>query len=204
MTDKVKYKQVQILNFFLAKAGGKETKMKLYKLTWLADKFHLLNYGNFLSDDVYCVMEYGIVPSNIRNITLEENTYDILSVAGRTVSSLQSFDSSVFNENELGAMESVWKKFGKCSASFLSSLSHEYPEYLRFKDTIETYGGREWVVIKDFFKIPENSNSTMSDFFNFDEEYLQFLYEDYIEQQEVLKALQDQDEFLDRELQRVN
>lgn len=191
MTD-VKYKQAQIINFFASKeADCKINKMKVYKLTWLADKLHLLSHGNFFSGDDYCAMKYGIVPSSIRDLTNKSNICGVLSVIDYTITSEQPFDVDVFTDVELDSMEKVWSEFGGYSDFRLSNLSHKYEEYLMYKDAIERNGGSYWIPIEAFFKLPENNVDTKSDFFGFDQDYLDFALEDYLEKQEILQALRD-------------
>ena len=207
MTEKVKYKQIQIINFFASKNAKKEiTLMKLFKLTWLADKLHLLSHGDFFSGDSYCVMKFGIVPSGMKDLAKQPNGHALFSYDGEyTLTANSELDKSVFSETEIEVMDRVWDKFGKKSDFFLSDLSHEYPEYLRYKEQIESDGGSYWVKMEDFFSLPSHTQKSMSNFFDFEDEYLQFMLEDYLERKELDEALEEHHRMTERKyLQSMN
>ena len=61
-------KVAQALAFF-AKAGLPElSKLKMAKLLYYADKYHLLKYGRPVTGDVYYCLEHGPVPSASLNL----------------------------------------------------------------------------------------------------------------------------------------
>lgn len=48
--------------------NGQVNKYNLMKIIFAADKYHLNKYGRSVTGDYYINMEYGTVPSNIKNI----------------------------------------------------------------------------------------------------------------------------------------
>lgn len=60
---------------YLAKKQEDEAMnfMKAYKLIWLADRYHLRNYGRTITGDRYFAMQRGLVPSDTKNIVEGEN-----------------------------------------------------------------------------------------------------------------------------------
>ena len=61
-------KATQAINYFTKKEGGQIEKLKLIKLVYLADRFHLRKYGRPIMNDTYLAMPLGPVGSSVKDI----------------------------------------------------------------------------------------------------------------------------------------
>src|ERR1700681_3309737 len=61
-------KATQALNFFANRAGGSINKMKVLKLVYFADRYHLRKYGRPVVGDEYVAMNYGPVASGTKDL----------------------------------------------------------------------------------------------------------------------------------------
>ena len=133
-------KIIQALDYF---ACGQDDKsidnMKAYKLLWLADRWHLRQYGRTVSGDEYHALPYGVVPSDAKCILEGKHTKlqddsklasDYLCVLkGHRYASRKMPDMSVFSETDREALALILKNYNKYSALELSEISHTFPEW---------------------------------------------------------------------------
>jgi len=172
-------KATQAINYLAEREGGHIDKLKLIKLVYLADRYHLRRYGRPLMNDVYFAMPYGPVGSSVKDIAefsdyLDEAEYDYAKrylgkgKVPNTVVSNSAVDTGVFSKSELEALSFAFDTFGTRSASDLIKLTHRYPEWNKFENTLnlkETT--REKMSYLDFFDNPRNADT---DAFALDEE----------------------------------
>jgi uncharacterized phage-associated protein len=141
-------KLVHALAFFSAKGISDLTKLKAAKLLYFADKEHLLKYGRPILGDVYFCLPYGPVPSFALNemtdaLARPEGDDSDRSAFERVLAIRRplwggyprfqlkhGFDSEVFSESELEALEHVAREYGQLSARALVSLTHQEPTWV--------------------------------------------------------------------------
>jgi uncharacterized phage-associated protein len=164
-------KATQAINFFARKEGLKIDKLKLIKLVYLADRFHLRRYGRPITNDAYIAMPLGPVGSSVKDIaefsdfldeTERKYASSYLAQGGieNTVVSVADVDNNVFSKSELEALNFVYKEFGNKSTSFLVDVVHKYPDWEKFKKSLETKETtREPMSYSDFFKNPSNGKN---------------------------------------------
>ncbi len=139
-------KAVQSMNYLALQAGGQINKMKLLKLIYFADRYHVRKYGRLVSNDSYVAMKYGPVPSTAKDIA-ESNDYlakEIVDYSLRyiepvdnlTLASAHKVDESVFSESDLEALQFAWDTFGHLDQFELAKLTHEYPEWSKHEDAL--------------------------------------------------------------------
>lgn len=124
--------------------------MKAYKLLWLADRYHLRNYGRTITGDRYFAMPYGPVPSDAkciieRKTTKLKNSFKyrnkyIENVDDYTFKAIMKPDTDLFSDSDQDALDLVLKLYNKYDRRKLSKMSHDYPEWLPFKEQIEAEG----------------------------------------------------------------
>lgn len=160
-------KATQAINYLIKKEGGKIEKLKLIKLVYLADRYHLRRYGRPIVNDTYFAMPLGPVGSSVKDIAefsdflaQEEVDYASKFISRgqqmHTVVSLAEVDNKVFSQSELEALEFAYKEFGKDTPINLVNITHNYPEWTKFKAALESKETtREPMNYTDFFK---NSN----------------------------------------------
>jgi len=162
-------KAIQAINFFARKEGGKIDKLKVIKLIWLADRRHLRKYGRPIINDTYYAMEYGPVGSSIKDFTsfnmLTKNTEtDYLSKYlkqnnNNKIESINEPNMDVFSDSDINTLETVYNEYGKLNGFKLVEISHEYPEWKKFKKVLESKSStREVMNYKDFFLNPKKTS----------------------------------------------
>lgn len=164
-------KATQAINFFTRKEGLKIDKLKLIKLVYLADRFHLRRYGRPITNDTYLAMRLGPVGSSVKDIadfsgyldeTERKYASNFLGQGGieNTIVSLADVDNDVFSKSELESLNFVYEKFGNQSESSLVDVVHKYPEWEKFRKTLEAKETtREQMSYLDFFKNPTSNKS---------------------------------------------
>lgn len=157
-------KVVQSFNFFAIKDGGRENKMKALKLIWLSDRLHLREYGRMISNDDYYALPNGPVPSASRDILQKSSFFKddiaqdyaeqyIKIVNQYTYASIQDIDYKVFSKSEIEILNKIYDNFGNKNQYDLSKLSHEFPEWKKFKLAFDRkLSSRFPIKPEDFFK----------------------------------------------------
>jgi uncharacterized phage-associated protein len=156
-------KSTQALNYFALKEGGQINKMKVLKLIYFADRYHLRKYGRLITNDNYVAMKHGPVPSITKDIAESNDFLDeipkdyslkfIEPIDNRVLKTVGKIDKNVFSESDLEALQFAWDVFGHFNQFELRDLTHLYPEWLRHKDTI-TIESWSAMLLLDFLKDP--------------------------------------------------
>ena len=140
-------------------------KLAALKLLFFADRYHLRKYGRLISEDTYYALPHGPVASNSLNIINSvlngENTgSDKIYIERESKNVVKAVDDSFeieyLSDSDMEAIDFALDEFGNLSAWDLRDLTHEYPEWKRYKETLESnLSRRELIKMEDFF---ENSN----------------------------------------------
>lgn len=161
-------KATQAINYLTQKEGGQIDKLKLIKLIYLADRYHLRRFGRPMVNDAYLAMPLGPVGSSVKDIAefsgfLDETERKYASAylkrgeMPNKVVSIANVDANVFSQTELEALEFAYSEFGGISASALVNLTHRYPEWDKFKSALKSgETTREPMSYTDFFNNPTN------------------------------------------------
>lgn len=157
-------KATQCLNYLAIKQGGKIDKLKVLKLIYFADRYHLRKYGRLISNDIYFAMEYGPVASSTKDILSNseflgqaENDYSAQYINTDTrniISSIKPFDEDVFSDSDLEALDFAWDRFGKYNNFNLAELTHLYPEWFKHQDALRIRSRIE-MRLEDFLDDPD-------------------------------------------------
>jgi len=135
-------KIVQALNFFVCSDASKRlNKMKAYKLLWLADRYHVRQYGRTITNDIYYALPKGTVPSHTKDLLdkkIESDYFsDYIKLRGEyEFVSKSSPNMDVFSETDIEVLHLIYSIFGNKNANFLSKYSHEFPEWKRFEEKL--------------------------------------------------------------------
>ena len=73
--------------YYILKKLKKADKIKLVKLIYLADKYHLIRYGRTITNDDYYAMEHGPVGTTVKDV-LSFDTFNIPSKTFKYLSTL--------------------------------------------------------------------------------------------------------------------
>jgi len=160
-------KAIQAINFFATKEGGSIDKMKVLKLIWLADRYHLRKYGRPITNDRYFAMEFGPVASTVKDLIgfsmlgKEELSYlsrYLKKKNENTVTVVKKTDCDVFSQTDIEAFEIVYKEYGEYKPLYLSRISHKFPEWLKHEDTLKSKVSlRGDIRYSDFFENPKEN-----------------------------------------------
>jgi len=157
-------KATQALNHFAQDEGGSINKMKALKLIYFADRYHLRKYGRLITNDTYFAMNYGPVPSGVKDIAeassfLDQSEKDyssqyIKTIDNLTLQSIKEADDSVFSETDLEALKFAWDTFGYLDQFQLFKVTHEYPEWTKHEQGLKL-NSRIQMDLQDFLKDPD-------------------------------------------------
>ena len=159
-------KATQTINYLTKKEGGQIDKLKLIKLVYLADRYHLRRYGRPIVNDAYYAMPLGPVASSVKDIAEfsdyladSERTYAAgflgQGAVPNTVVSTSDVDTDIFSKSELEALDFAYSEFGAETPLALVNLTHRYPEWEKFKGPLEAKETtREPMSYDDFFGNP--------------------------------------------------
>jgi uncharacterized phage-associated protein len=191
-------KGTQAINYFAHKKGGQINKMKAVKLIYLADRYHLRKYGRPIVGDRYWAMKLGPVGSqvlDIANISPDLNKECLKYVKeyisngdekNETVITRGDVDLDVFSQSDIDALETIYKEFGDKDQFELARLTHEYPEWAKFKKDILVDGKKRMKMeYKDFFSVKQ----VPSDILRIPEEHLKIVKDIFEENEETMELL---------------
>lgn len=156
-------KATQAINLLAIKEGGKIDKLKVIKLIWIADRLHLRKYGRPIVNDTYLAMEYGAVGSSVKDFAsfnVEEGEAKYLKeylepINKYNIKSKKQVDTDVFSDSEIEMLEKSYNEYGFMDKFTLAKLSHEFPEWKKFKEALKV-STREVMSYEDFFKNPDS------------------------------------------------
>ena len=179
------------MNFFArSNTSHKISKLKVLKLIYLADRYHLRKYGRMITNDNYFAMRMGPVASSVKNIA-EQSTMlskDALEYGGKVlhkvdhehnVRSQSEVNEKVFSQTDLEALNFVKENFMRTSPFELVDKTHLFPEWNKhenlFKHNPDTT--KEMDIIDFFLKAPEEH-----EYCDLDDELLELNKEFFVEQ----------------------
>ncbi|MGD1154042.1 MAG: Panacea domain-containing protein [Syntrophales bacterium] len=142
-------KIIQALCYILGKVE-KADKLKLIKLLYLTDKYHIIRYARTVTNDEYWAMDYGPAGSIAKDILGFDS--ELLSKEFKYAEKmLKRIDRDHFeqgihctieeldklSETDIEALDFVAEKFGHLSTRRLIRLTHDYPEWAQYKELFE-------------------------------------------------------------------
>jgi uncharacterized phage-associated protein len=139
-------KIIQALCYVLQKVKRAD-KLKLVKLLYLADKYHILRYGRTVTGDEYWAMDYGPVGSTAKDLLgmdkeMLSREYEparrLLKKSGEhnfiVGGSCTEDDLELLSDSDREAIDFVTKRFGSLSSKQLIDYTHKYPEWAQYEE----------------------------------------------------------------------
>ncbi|MCK5655335.1 MAG: SocA family protein [Candidatus Aureabacteria bacterium] len=174
-------KIVQVLYHILVKIGPTD-KIKLVKLVYLSDKYHLLKYARTITNDSYFAMKLGPVGSTLKDILAFNKNLAISKEEFDYTSSLieQENDftfkakgskrvlSDFLSETDLEAIDFIIEKFGSMSQWDLKNFTHKYPEWKQYKELFKSN-----TISRENIRIQELISTIPEDPFSFSSKHLE-------------------------------
>ena len=147
----------------LQELGGRVNYMKLMKLLYFADRYHLRRYMRPIAKDDYFAMKKGVVGSywlDLLRGLAESNffTTDKPTVSVVLKAEVAKKDTGRLSESEVEAMKFALQHFGAFNENKLVDIIHEYPEWEKFKDRFSKNEGREDIDIRDIVQDPSDND----------------------------------------------
>jgi len=158
--------------YYLLKKIGKADKLKIVKLIYLADKYHLFHYGRTITDGDYYAMEYGPVSSTAKDILNfnDFNMYqDELDFANKLLKKIGKYDFEAreinsikldhLSETDIEAINYICQKFGNWSKNKILKYTHKYPEWKKHEEKLKAGSRREEIkTVALYSKIDDSLN----------------------------------------------
>ncbi|HDH00995.1 MAG TPA: DUF4065 domain-containing protein [Nitrospirae bacterium] len=132
--------------YYVLKKIKKADKIKLVKLIYLADKYHLIRYGRTITNDDYYAMENGPVGTTVKDV-LSFNEFMSSKALKYASSLIEETDKNKFtarpdakndfdmlSDTDMEALDFVIDKFGKMRQWELRDYTHMYPEWYQYED----------------------------------------------------------------------
>lgn len=193
-------KSLQAINLF-AKLEKEKTenfidKIKALKLIWVADRLNLREYGKPIFNDIYFAMKMGPVASSTKDLISSDSTFledsekiysDLfikLDTTGYHIESIKNPDFDVFSDSEIEILKKIYKECSIYKSSELIDISHKFPEWYKFENTLNKNHTREGMNYLDFFLNPENKTK-LDDIFNQTDEKLETSKNTFIQKEEM-------------------
>jgi len=127
--------------YYVLSIIGQSDKLKIVKLIYLADKYHLIKYGRTITNDDYYAMQYGPVGTTVKDF-LSSDTYFSSSAEKKFESKLiEKVDEYEYkcksikykikwlSGSDLEVLDFIIEKFGAKTSRQLFKYSHRYPEW---------------------------------------------------------------------------
>ena len=162
-------KTLQAINYLASKQPGKKIhKLKVIKLLYLADRYHLRAYGRSVSGDNYVAMKWGPVGSGTKDILTPESTFadkDVNLYAKNfirhesrfVVSSINEVDTDELSNSDIEALNFSLKNFGRFGTFVLAEkITHLYPEWKKHESELKERS-RADMSYEDFFLEPDKN-----------------------------------------------
>lgn len=164
-------KITQSLGFLLSLDDNhRMNKLKLVKLIWAADRYHLRKYGRTVTDSEYFALPHGPVSS----LTLDVIDNDEVALYAEDISFISEhitpWESDknqivLYNETEYDylsetdkeALKFAWDTFGdKDPFELADNITHQYPEWSKFREHFDVNNerSRQSIDLNDFFENP--------------------------------------------------
>ncbi len=171
------YKKItQVINYLLRKdeKSASMPELKVIKLIWAADRYHLRKYARTVTGDNYYAMKNGPVGSMTKDVAeFNDNSFsginydDFPYIASyikyeknnenAQLGSVNDVNYDELSQTDIEALDFAWEKFGKFDYRTLIKITHSYPEWDKHRDKL-SYQKREEIDLIDFFKNPTLKN----------------------------------------------
>lgn len=123
-----KEKAVNSLLFIVSSLEKADTH-KTYKILYFADQKHLLKYGRPIFGDTYIKMEYGPVPSFVKNV-VDENIQGLEEIVAKYnkyfMKPLVEPNLDYLSESDLECLNEAMKENKDLDFTTLTEKSHDY------------------------------------------------------------------------------
>ena len=161
-------KAVQVF-YYIQKYSKTMSKLELIKYLFFADRIHLRKHFSLISLDNYVALKYGPVATSSLDVLNKQTDYlsnfseeelkflDCVQQTGQLEWEIKEVPNDLLSNNE---MQSIDKSINIFSGMCLSDISHDYPEWKRYKNLFDMklISSRP-IEMDDFFRNPDIGDS---------------------------------------------
>lgn len=165
-------KITQAINYLASRQGGTDVdELKIVKLIWAADRYHVRKYARTVTGDNYVAMYRGPVGSSTKDVIEFETNYGNVDDADiayierynnfqqhnrdGVISVVKDTDVSELSETDIEALDFALEHFGKMSTKDIIDFTHKYPEWKKCQSQLECNKVMD-IAPEDFFEDPED------------------------------------------------
>lgn len=166
-------KITQVINYLVSKQGGDNAvpELKVIKLIWAADRYHLRKYARTVTNDNYVAMGKGPVGSSTKDVAEFETGYgnvsdDDIKYSEKYIkfyqsngdgflSAISTVDADELSQTDLEALDFALEQFGGMSTSEIIEFTHQYPEWKEHEQKLLRDRKVTPINSLDFFKDPD-------------------------------------------------
>lgn len=167
-------KIVQVVNYLTRKCGEDVAvpELKIIKLVWAADRYHLRKYARTVTNDDYVAMMRGPVGSSTKDVIEFETNFGRVDEKdidyskryinfsqnndSMLVKSIAETDLSELSETDVEALDFAIENFGKMDTYDLINFTHQYPEWKKHEEKLDENNRSRNINLLDFFDNPEH------------------------------------------------
>lgn len=133
-------KSIEVVLYIIQKLGGSVNQYNLMKILFEADKYHLNHYGRPVTGDTYIAMEYGTVPSVIKDYVdgshwllgfIDKEEYPFNLDGKWNVVSKELPNMNFLSESDKEAIEEGIKRYSNLSFKEVCQLNHQESAWLK-------------------------------------------------------------------------
>ena len=151
-----KQKALSSAAYIIRACGGTVGRLKLLKLIFIADRYHIRKYLRPVTGDRYYAMRLGPVATYLYNVCKGLTTGEGLVRRGSKSNEMRlgtkEIDLNDFSPSDIEALDFALSKFGKLDFNSLARVVHAYPEWAKFAERFaKNPDGREEMTFADFF-----------------------------------------------------
>jgi hypothetical protein len=177
MNDKVRLNRYSHFNIekiiqvlaYIQKETGTQSKLELIKYLFFADRLNIRRHFSFISRDHYYALKLGPVASETLDVLDKHDEYlnypenelqllDKIDIRDNRTRIINETNTDLLSKNEMRSIGFVADTFK--SSMPLVELTHEYPEWKRYKELFDTrQASKIDIEIEDFFTNPDMNNS---------------------------------------------
>jgi uncharacterized phage-associated protein len=143
--------------------------MKLIKLLFFADRYHIRKYGDLISNDEYFAVKLGPIQSETKDIVTKEKWFynaispenqkilnsHIVQTSKYTIT-INKIGDDLLSESDIEAINFSVDTFNKFNEFELSNITHDYPEWYTYSYIFDANpDGRKNIDEKLFFQKPD-------------------------------------------------
>jgi hypothetical protein len=162
-------KIIQVLAY-IQKKTGTQSKLELIKYLFFADRVNIRRHFSFISRDYYYALKLGPVASETLDVLDKHDEYlnypddelqllDKIKAIDNRIRIINETNTDLLSKNEMKSIDFVAETFN-ASAMPMVELTHEYPEWKRYKELFDARQASKMDIrMEDFFTNPDMNNS---------------------------------------------